>query len=424
MKLLIAIYSYLVAPLLFLIMKFLSLFNKKIREGLKGRKKLLENLILKLNECDATNKQIICFHASSMGEFEQAKPIIEELKKRKDNCLIAATFFSPSGYKNNLNYGYVDIISYAPIDLPTQTKSFAKILKPDIFVFMRYDIWPNLIFSLKKNNCRLYLVDATMKSNSKRLRPLVKEFHKYLFEQFERILTISEKDKNNFLKFGISNDKIEAVGDTRFDRVYNKSLTAREKKILNEELFKDKMVIVAGSVWDEDNNIILPVIKKLNKYHSNIILILVPHEPTERNLEYLERKLEKDFSFIRFSQMLSYKNEKVIIIDSVGILLTLYKYANIAFVGGGFKYNVHNVLEPAAYGIPVLYGPKIKKSQEAEKLAELGGGFIVENQRQAYKILKELICNPTFRENASKISKQFILNNIGATERILHNLNF
>jgi len=418
MKTLFFIYSYFIAPLLYFGMKVLSLFDSKIKDGIKGRKKIIENLILILSS-QKQKKKAICFHASSMGEFEQAKPIIEELKSSKKDYLIAATFFSPSGYKNNRNYTYIDIISYIPFDMPRQTNLFVRTLNPDVFIFMRYDIWPNLILALKKNKSKIFLVDATMKSTSRRFRPIVKQFHKFIFSQFDKILTISEEDKNNFLKFGIDKHKLHVVGDTRFDRVYKKSLSAKEIRLFNESIFKDKLTIVAGSLWEEDENILLPVIVKLFKYNSNLLFILVPHEPTERNLENLERKIPTNLRHIRFSQMINYTNENIIIIDSIGILLTLYKYANIAFVGGGFKYNVHNVLEPAAYGLPVIYGPKIKKSQEAEKLASLGGGFIAANQKELYKTLKKLIDNEDFRKRASEISRSLVVNNIGATQKII-----
>lgn len=391
----------------------LGIFNKKVREGIKGREQLFENLSQKLNSIDRT-KKILWFHSSSLGEFEQAKPIIENLKALH-NITIVVTFFSPSGYNNSLKYPYADIVSYLPVDTPSQAKRFLNTLTPDVLVIMRYDLWPNHIYYANKMHVPVLLVDATMRKDSARKNIVAARFHKYLYGLISRILTVSENDKENFRSFEIPEQHIAIAGDTRYDQVYNKSVVARTKTIINPEIIANKRVFIAGSTWGEDEDVLLPVVNKLISKHKDFLAIIVPHEPTITHLEKLENELSESTRTIRFSHLLSYSGEQVILVDSIGILMTLYSIASIAFVGGSFKSNVHNVLEAAVYGIPVLYGPKIYGSQEAPLLAEAGGGFIVKNKRELYRVLSNFLNNPTERQRCGEIAGNFVATHRGAT---------
>jgi len=410
-------YNILALPLLKLVIYFLSIFNKKIREGIKGRKRLYEDLIINLTGIDRS-KKIIWFHSSSMGEFEQAKPIIEQLKKNIEvNILV--TFFSPSGYKNSLKYPHADIISYLPYDSVGNAKRFVSQVRPSAVLFMRYDFWPNIIWSLSRYKIPSFIVDATMKKKSKRKWPIAKQFHSSLFNNFLRILTISEKDRDSFKDFDIPDEKLAVVGDTRFDRVHQKSLEAKRKNLFRKEILDGKKIIVLGSSWEADEEIILPAIQKLFEYMENVLVIIAPHEPTPKRLEELEYSL-KDISNIRFSSKNDYSDEKIILIDSIGILLTLYYYADIAYVGGSFKQGIHNVLEPAVYGIPVVFGPKNKNSQEAREMIDLGCGLEIQNKTEAYRIFRDLLSNEDKRKKIGDISYNYVQNNIGATEKIIY----
>jgi len=411
------IYNLIILPILNIIFRVMALFNKKVKRGLAARKKLFENLIINLADLDRS-KKMIWFHSASMGEFEQAKPIIQKLKEIKDINVII-TFFSPSGYENSVKYPFADIVSYLPVDTNSKTRHFLNLVKPDIAVIMRYDIWPNIIWQLDKKKIPAFLVDATMRENSVRKLPYLKSFHKFIYNKLSRILTISEADLNSFMDFRIDKTRLKAVGDTRFDRVYQKSLDARHKKLFRDGVFEGKKVFVMGSSWEADENVVLPAMKKILQRDKNLILIVVPHEPTISHLEYLENSLNKDFSTIRFSFMNNYSNERIILIDSIGILLTLYCYADVAYVGGSFKQGIHNVLEPAVYGIPVIYGPKIENSQEARYLAEKKGGFVIKNKKNAYKTIRSLFLYEEKRIKAGKIAKEYVKSNIGATEQIL-----
>lgn len=413
-------YNIIILPPLKMALYLLSFFNIKIKEGIKGRKRLFEELIINLAGLDRT-KNLIWFHSSSMGEFEQAKPIIEKLKKRF-NINVLVTFFSPSGYRNSLKYPHAELISYLPFDSAKDIKHFVNLVKPSFVFFMRYDFWPNLVWTLEKNKISFFIVDATMHEDSKRKLPISKQFHSSLFNKFSKILTISDKDRNSFMDFDIEKRKLGVVGDTRFDRVYQKSINAKNKNLFRNEIVLGKKIIVLGSSWEADEEIVLPAIKKIIKYVDDLLIIIAPHEPTPKRLEELEYLLS-GIKNIRFSFKNDYTDEKIILIDSIGILLTLYYYADIAYVGGSFRQGVHNVLEPAVYGIPVVFGPKNKNSREAQKMMELGCGIQISTQKEAYRAFRELLSIEKNRANLGKISNDYIQKNIGATEKIIEELS-
>jgi len=411
------VYNILFLPLFYLLLRIAGIFNQKINRGIAGRQNLFDELIAGNNLLNRTGK-LIWFHSASLGEFEQAKPIIEKLKNEKKENIIV-TFFSPSGYENSRKYPHADIISYLPFDTKKNAEKFISIIKPDLFVMMRYDIWPNLIWKLKEMNIPAFIVDATMRENSNRSLPLLKSFHKSLYKDISKILTVSNSDAEAFKLFNIENDVVSVVGDTRFDRVYQKSLKAREKKLIHPDVLINKKVLVAGSTWEQDEEVILRAFTKLTKYDKYVILIIAPHEPSLLNLEKIENEFAGRLNTIRFSYLNNYSGEKVIIVDSIGILLTLYTYADVAFVGGSFKQNIHNVLEAAVYGIPVMFGPKINNSQEAKELHKLGGGLMIRGKREAYRRMRSLFSDEKLREARGSISLKYIQENVGATNKII-----
>jgi len=410
-------YNILIVPLLLFAMKIAPWFNQKVKIGVAGRKRLFEELIVNMSSLNK-KKKLIWFHSSSLGEFEQAKPIIEKLKQSADvNILV--TFFSPSGLENSKKYPFADLVSYLPLDTTQNAARFISLVNPSLLILMRYDLWPNHIYELAKRNIPIFLVDATMRSDSARKNFFAKKFHKHLYGKLSKILTVSETDALNFGVFEFHEHEINPVGDTRFDRVYQRSLVAKERNLIRSEILKDKKVIVAGSTWYEDEETLLPAFMKLTEYDENVLMIIAPHEPTVVHLEKLENDFTGKIKTIRFSSLNNYKDEKIILVDSIGILLTLYYYANIAFVGGSFKSNIHNVLEAAVYGVPVIFGPKITNSQEAIKLAELGGGIIIKNKKEAYRSLRLLTKDESVRQAKGRISKEYVQSNLGATDKIL-----
>ncbi len=414
------IYNFIIVPAIVIYFRIYGLFNSKVKKGLRERKRLFENLIINLAGLDRT-KKLLWFHSSSLGEFEQAKPIIEKLKATT-NVNIVITFFSPSGYDNSLRYPYADVVSYLPLDTPPLATRFLNLIRPTLAVFMRYDIWPNVIWQMKKHNIPILLVDATMRSSSKRKWFPAFSFHKALYKSITKILVVSKDDLNNFKRFNLDDTQLRIVGDTRFDRVYQKSLEAKEKELFRRGFFGQNKVFVFGSSWEADEDVIFPAIQKLLKYDENIIFIIVPHEPTILNLEKIEHSFLNYASTIRFSFLNNYKGERIIIIDSIGILLTLYHYGDLAYVGGSFKQGIHNVLEPAVYGLPVLFGPRIENSREAQTLVKLGCGFIVRNKKEAYRKMRTFLSKEDFRKEVGKISYEFVHKNIGAAGKILEEI--
>jgi 3-deoxy-D-manno-octulosonic-acid transferase len=410
-------YDFVVIPFLYLILQFAGLFNGKIRSGIRGRKRVYEEIILNALTINK-NRKLIWFHSSSLGEFEQAKPIIEELKKKR-NVNILITFFSPSGYENSKKYPFADLISYIPFDTIYNARKFIDIVKPDISVIMRYDIWPNMIKAMSEKKIPIFLVDATMRDTSLRLLPLIKSFHKILFGSLTKILTVSDSDEIEFRKFGLDVKRIISVGDTRFDRVYHRGILAKEKNLIKSELLSNKNVLVVGSSWEQDEEVIFPAFTKLSQNDDSAIMIVAPHEPTLLHLEKIENEFTGKLKTIRFSFLNNYNNERIIIVDSIGILLTLYTYADVAFVGGSFKQSIHNVLEAAVYAIPVMFGPKIDTSQEAQKLLQLGGGILIQDKRDAYRNLRKLFSDNNLRKEKGLISFNYVKDNLGATSKIL-----
>jgi 3-deoxy-D-manno-octulosonic-acid transferase len=284
---------------------------------------------------------------------------------------------------------------------------------------MRYDVWPNFVWQLRRKKINSILVDATMGKTSPRKIPLIKNFHHHLFSSFSGILTVSEKDFSNFNDFNLMNVKIRAAGDTRYDQVYNRSINAKKKNIIDQKIIENKKVLVVGSSWKKDEEILLPAFLRLLKNYDNMLMILVPHEPTEKNLEDIEDELKNRVTFIRFSNLDNYNGENIIIVDCIGLLLTLYSYGHVAYVGGGFGEGVHNVLEPAIYGIPVMFGPKNKNAQEAQELQEIGCGFEIIDESGIYKNIFHFFSDEKYRSELGKIAYEHVMGNIGASENIV-----
>ncbi len=416
------IYNGLVYPALYGAAKAGSVLDRKIREGMKGRKDLFGALERNLSGFDPARSRI-WFHVSSMGEFEQAKPIIIQLKEEFPDSVTVVTFFSPSGYNHSRAFRFADVVSYLPFDSRASMIRFVRTLAPRAAVFIRYDIWPNAVWALAESRIPVFLADATLSASSKRFSPPLRSFHRRLFNLFERIMTVSESDAEQFRKFDLSFPKIEAAGDTRYDQVLQKSLAAQEIHLLPEGFTRRKKVLVVGSSWQTDEEHLIPALLRISREEKSLLTILVPHEPTEENLDQIENRLGSGISSIRFSYLNNYNGERVVIVDSIGILLTLYKYADVAYIGGGFKTGVHNVLEAAVYGIPVIFGPRHTRSQEAIELLKRGAGFTIRDAEDLYHTLRDLFADSKKRKAAGKTARELVQENTGATGRIVRHLS-
>ena len=413
-------YNTVVIRSFWLLVQLGALINPKIRRGIQGRKGLLDRLELEVKQLKGGRR--FWFHSSSMGEFEQAKPIIAELRKRYDDIVIIVSFFSPSGYEHSRNYKLADLITYLPFDTVSNARRFLDLIKPTIAIMVRYDIWPNHVWELHKRGVPIVIANATMRKTSSRHYPFLRSFHRDVYEHITSILTVSRGDVDAFQNFGLRNPELHVVGETRYDQVWQRSLEAKTRHLIPATILRRKKIFVVGSSWDEDEAVLLPAFRRVAQHDSTALMILVPHEPTLPTLERLELGLNYTMRSIRFSDLNDYSNENVILVDSIGILMSLYQYADVAYVGGSFRQGIHNVLEPAVYGIPVLYGPKHENSQEAMELARRGGSFVITNAEECYMQLRKMLNDKKARLRAGAESLRLVQENVGATERFIEYL--
>ena len=413
-------YSFVVIPILWLALRILGLVNRKARRGIKGRRAMFDVLRDQVAQLGAGKR--VWFHSSSMGEFEQAKPIIERLSKRNGNVKIIATFFSPSGYEHSKKYHVADVISYLPFDTRSSAKRFLDLVRPDAAVMVRYDVWPNHIWELRRRGIPTLIANATMRRRTPRRIPLVRNFHQYVYNALDNIMTVSESDIEAFRFFKLNHPKVQAIGDTRYDQVAVRSMEASKRHIIPNRITEGKKVIVIGSSWPEDEAVIFPAFLKLQDSIANLLLVLVPHEPALEHIEELESELAGKTSFIRFSALNEYTHERIIIVDSIGILFILYAHAHIAFVGGSFRQGVHNVLEAAVFGVPVVFGPRHRNSQEPLMLVERGGGFVVNDADELYRTFRNLLEDESARASAGDRAARFVQTHVGATTRFIEHL--
>ncbi len=389
-------------------LKLIAIFNKKINLFVAGRKEIFS----KLQRVISSNDQVIWFHCASLGEFEQGRPIIEKIKSQHPNYKIVLTFFSPSGFEVIKNYTLVDIVTYLPLDTKKNVKKFLQITHPEIAVFIKYEFWPNLLNELKKQKIETILVSGIFREN----QAFFKRYGKWMVKSlkaFSHFFVQNEKSKILLRKIGFNNVTIS--GDTRFDRVFE--ITKQDNYLDFIEKFKqNKYTLVAGSTWPKDEEFLINYINN----HASIDekFIIAPHNINEKIIENLQRNINK--KTILFSKKEYNNNAQVFIVDTIGILTKIYSHADAAYIGGGFDYEgVHNVLEPATFGIPLCIGPVYKKFQEAVDLVNLQACEVLKTQENFNLHFQLLFTDINYRLKKGKISKNYIYDNTGATKIIL-----
>jgi len=388
-------------------MQVLRAFNWKVREGAVGRR----GNSRKAQEwrCVHAGKLAI-IHSASAGEFEAALPIIEELKRR--GFLTAATLFSPSGYRIAIKSAVPDSVFYLPFDTFNGSRSFLKALNPDIFVFCKHDIWPNVIWNCRDLHIPMLMANTNLHKKSFRLNPLFRKFNRGLFSQFETIFTVSNEHAARISAILGSRDKIKAIGDSRFDRVVAR---AKSGEMTLPESFVHSPIFIAGSVWTPEF-FTLESFLELKRTFPRWKLIWVPHEPSDSCMQKAEMLLgQSGVSSVRFTNLRNYAGEETVIVDKVGVLPPLYRAGHIAYVGGGFGKGVHSVIEPAAFGIPVIFGPNYYVSAEAGELLKRGGGFTVKGKDDFFPLFKRLLEDETYREKCGKIAGDMVREKVGAS---------
>ncbi len=384
-------------------------FSIKARQFVAGRKRWQKIL----SEKKDNKAKYIWMHCASLGEFEQGRPVIEEIKKQFPEYKIALTFFSPSGYEIRKNYDLADIVMYLPVDTKKNAAEFLNILKPEKAFFVKYEFWYFYISELKKRNIPLFVISAIFRKNQQFFKstPWGKWYRKMLF-MFEHIFVQNEESATLLQSIGIKNYTI--AGDTRFDRVA--SIAKGSKKFPIVEKFKgNAKLIIAGSTWKPDEEILTEFINQ----NRDVKMIFAPHQVSETNINRLSQLLKTPTA--RFSQIENYDPEKLqaIIVDSIGILSSLYKYGDIAYIGGGFGVGIHNILEAATFGLPVIFGPNHSKFKEAVDLKSEGGAYSVSSFEQLKTTMYSLLNDERVLRNASEICHKYVGKNIGSTILII-----
>lgn len=393
-----------------LLIRLFSLFNEKAKLFVKGRKNWKQNLSSKID----VNSKYIWFHCSSLGEFEQGRPVIEELKLQRPEYKILLTFFSPSGYEIRKNYPLADVVVYLPLDTKRNAQAFLEMVKPEKVFFVKYEFWYFYISELKRRNIPLYIVSAIFRENQQFFKntPWGKWYRNILFK-IEHLFVQNEKSGELLKSAGVSNFTV--TGDTRFDRVA--AIARDSKKLPIVEKFKgNSLLIVAGSTWKPDEELLAAFIN----HSTNIKFIIAAHEVSAANINRIHQLLKKPaISFSKVSEPEIDKYE-VLVIDSVGLLSSLYRYGDVAYIGGGFGVGIHNILEAATFGLPVIFGPNFKKFKEAVDLIFEGGAFSISNAGELRQTLNTLIEDKNERRKASEICSDYVAKNVGSTKHIVN----
>jgi 3-deoxy-D-manno-octulosonic-acid transferase len=366
------------------------------------------------------NAKYIWFHASSLGEFEQGRPMMEKIKANYPQYKILLTFFSPSGYEVRKNYSGADVICYLPFDTPFKVKKFLRLANPYMAIFIKYEFWANYLTELKKRNVPTYIISAIFRPNQLFFRWYGKPYRKAL-HCFNHLFVQDKASSELLASYGINHVSVE--GDTRFDRVLDvqkqaKPISLVEQFIKNKEGEK-QFTLVVGSSWPQDEEFI---IRYFNE-HPEMKLIIAPHEIDSGHLLDIHSQLKRPS--VRLSDNTSEQHiagKDCLIIDSFGLLSSIYRYGDIAYIGGGFGKGIHNILEAAVYGIPVLFGPKYQKFKEAKDIIAIGGGFSVSNGTSFQEKMNELLTYRHLLKSAGQAAGDFVQNNAGATDKIIAQL--
>lgn len=421
MRIHIFLYS-LFTNLYFSFIRIAAYFNSKASSWVKGRQGLFERL-----EADfrSETRPVFWIHCASLGEFEQGRPIIEIIKKEYPDWKILLTFFSPSGYEICKKYSKADFVYYLPSDSKKNAQKWLEIVKPTIVVFVKYEFWFFHLDALKKAGIPTFLVSAIFRKNQPFFRMGINKLHRHMLLCFNHIFVQNRNSEMLLANIGINNTDV--TGDTRVDRVV--SIAKLNKKHPIIEGFKgENNLMICGSTWSKDEDIIIPFINH-NK-EKRWKWIIAPHDIQEAHIQEIIRKLK--VAFVRYSalkekslkgileeQKLS--DTKVLIIDNIGMLSSLYQYGELAYIGGGFGAGIHNILEPGAFGLPIIFGTNYQKFEEANFLIANGGAFSV-GDRAAFETVFNQLKNRDFYSKTSKIVQQYIQMNEGATLRIMEKI--
>lgn len=395
-----ALYLYVLAIIL------VSPFHKKARLIVKGQWQTFRILKKKIRD----DEKYVWFHVASLGEFEQGRPLMERLRREHPEYKILLTFFSPSGYEVRKNYEGADVICYLPFDTPGNVMSFLRLAHPCMAFFIKYEFWNNYLHACHFKNIPVYSVSSIFRENQVFFRWYGKAYG-HVLKCITHFFVQNEFSRELLLRKGFSN--VTVVGDTRFDRVLDIAKQAKELPIV-EQFKQGSRLMVAGSSWGPDEDLIIPYFNE----HPELKLIIAPHVIKESHLKEIEGKLQRPS--IRYTQVSEENITKAdcLIIDCFGLLSSIYRYGEIAYVGGGFGVGIHNVPEAAVYGVPVMFGPKNRKFREAQALLQLGGSFEIIDEASFKETLDRLLTDEDFLKARGRLAGEYISGNSGASDLI------
>ena len=395
------------------LLKIVALFSPKMALFVKGRKDVFKTLEAKIQ----ANDKSIWFHAASLGEYEQGLPVIEKIKEKYPSHKIIVTFFSPSGYEVRKNNTVANCTVYLPLDTQKNAKQFIELTNPELVFFIKYEYWPNYLNELKKRNIKTYLISGILRENQAFFK-WYGGFYRKSLDAFDFFFVQNESSKQ--LLQSLSHQNVLVSGDTRFDRV--STILEKDNTLNFIAEFKDnKITVVVGSSWPKDEEIIAQYINQYS--NENVKFIIAPHNIKAEQIANLKTLITKPTALFSEKENQSLSDQQVFIIDTIGILTKIYSYADIAYVGGGFgNPGIHNILEPATFGIPIVIGPNYSHFAEATALVKLEGCVSIANNKDLLETFDDLIYKPDIRFQKGAICRQFVQQNKGATAIILNHL--
>lgn len=389
-----------------------QLFNKKMRTFVQGRKNVFPMLSKKLSPSD----KVIWFHCASLGEFEQGSPVMEDLKKQLPNYKILVTFFSPSGYEIKKDTPLADVTCYLPFDTHTNAKRFIAAVNPTLAIFVKYEFWPNYLFQLETKQVPTLLISGLFREG----QPFFKWYGGLLRKAIQTIDHFFVQDinsKNLLNKIPIEN--VTVSGDTRFDRVSHQIEMSNSLDFM-EDFKGNRLCVVCGSTWPEDEAILIDFI---NTSEENVRVVVAPHNMDRAQIDSFRKKIQKTNCCFSEKEDLKLKDFDVLILDTIGLLTKVYSYADIAYVGGAMgTTGLHNILEPATFGVPIIIGNKFEKFPEAKRLQQLAGLFSVSSSAELSEIMNKLLQDNSFRSKTGMICGHFVNSNTGATNLIVSHI--
>lgn len=409
-------YSTVVLPALFLALKAAAFKNQKLNETIAGHKGLWQRIEEQMR-ARKNHMPLVWFHVASAGEYLQAMPVMQRLMNDGYQCALTITSVSGIRWANKQRAQYPELIlvDYFPLDTQKNVNRLINLINPNAIVFVKFDLWPNLIWEADKKGIPQFLISATLHEKSKRLTSgIARSFYKSIYRCLTQIFAVTEEDKQRFLETCPSHPHVDVVGDTRFDSVLDRKKQIPPPKL--PDYVKEKTVLVLGSIWPADEHHIFPELLKALENYPDLLIIAAPHETDETHLHAIEETFKK-FPQGRFTRLENETAEKrVIIVDTVGQLSSIYHYADLAYVGGAFSTGVHNTMEPCAMGLPAIFGPFYQNSPEAINMVQEKKCFSIKNENEFSEILNNFLSDEAFRTETGKAAADYIENQAGASD--------